>query len=164
MRKDKVLELAKGFRGRGKNCPKIAARKVDKALQYAYRDRRVKKREWRSLWIVRVNAATREHGMLYGQLVHGLNLANVILDRKSLADIAVNEPQSFADIVSRARMAIEEKYSWTLAEKANLEKMKAADELKRQEDEKLAAERAVLMAQKPLGRRGRLWMEEHGFA
>jgi large subunit ribosomal protein L20 len=97
-----VLEAAKGYRGRRKNCIKTARQAVEKAGQYAYRDRRVRKREFRALWIQRINAAAREQGMTYGQLMHGLKVAGVELDRKVLADIAVRDAATFAGFVKQA--------------------------------------------------------------
>lgn len=102
----KVLKLAKGFRGRAKNCFRVAIEKVEKALRYAYRDRRARKRDFRALWIQRINAAARLNGLVYSQLINGLNLANIELDRKVLADLAVREPDSFAAIVEKAKQAL----------------------------------------------------------
>src|SRR5437879_7817696 len=92
-RHKKVLELAKGYRGRNSSAYRIALEKVEKALRYAYRDRRNKKRDFRGLWIQRINAAAREHGLTYSQLMHGLKLAGLELDRKVLSDIAIREPE-----------------------------------------------------------------------
>ncbi len=105
-RHKKILELAKGYRGRAKNCYRIAIEKVEKALQYAYRDRKVKKRDFRGLWIQRINAAVREQGLVYSQFINGLKLANISLDRKVLADMAVKEPAVFAQIAQKAKTAI----------------------------------------------------------
>src|SRR5882762_1707337 len=91
-RHKKVLKLAKGFRGRSNNCYRVALERLEKALQYAYRDRRNKKRDFRGLWIQRINAAARLHGLTYSQLMHGLKLAGLELDRKVLSDIAIREP------------------------------------------------------------------------
>ena len=91
-RHKKILNLAKGYRGRAKNCFRVAIEKVEKALQYAYRDRKVRKRDFRGLWIQRINAAVREQGLIYSQFINGLKLANIGLDRKVLADLAVKEP------------------------------------------------------------------------
>ncbi len=105
-RHKKILKLAKGYRGRAKNCFRIAIQKVEKALRYAYRDRRVKKRDFRALWIQRINAAVREHGMVYSRFISGLKAANIDLDRKLLSDLAIKEPAVFAQIVERAKKAI----------------------------------------------------------
>ncbi|CAL5229880.1 g13294 [Coccomyxa viridis] len=108
MHKDKVLSLAKGFRGRSKNCIRVARERVEKALQYAYRDRKAKKRDMRSLWIQRVNAASKEHGVTYSRLIHGLQQENIQINRKVLSELAVQEPFSFkalVDQVSRMRGA-----------------------------------------------------------
>lgn len=106
-RHKKVLKLAKGFRGRSKNCFRIAIGKVEKALQYAYRDRRVRKRDFRALWIQRINAGVRQHGLVYSQFINGLTLANIALDRKVLADLAVKEPEAFKAVVDQAKKALE---------------------------------------------------------
>ena len=105
-RHKKILKLAKGYRGRAKNCYRIAIEKVEKALQYAYRDRRVKKRDFRALWIQRINAAVREHGLIYSKFINGLKLANVELDRKVLSDLATRDPEIFAKIVEKAKSAL----------------------------------------------------------
>ena len=99
----KVIARAKGFRGRRNNVFRIANEAVMRAGQYAYRDRRNKKRDFRSLWITRINAAARMNGMSYSQLMHGLKLAGVELDRKVLADIAVRDPETFRRFAERAR-------------------------------------------------------------
>ena len=95
-----ILEQAKGYRGRRKNTIRVARQAVEKAGQYAYRDRKVKKRSFRALWIQRINAAVRAEGMTYGQFIHALNLAGVTLDRKVLADIAMHEAEAFSAISS----------------------------------------------------------------
>ena len=105
-RHKKVLDLAKGYRGRRKNTIKVARQAVEKAMQYAYRDRRAKKRDFRALWIQRVNAAARENGMTYGQFIHGMKLAGIELDRKVLADIAVHDSAAFASFVQQAGAAL----------------------------------------------------------
>lgn len=102
----KIIKLAKGYRGRAKNCFTVAIEKVEKALQYAYRDRRNRKRDFRGLWIQRINAAAREHGMIYSQLINGLNKAGVEVDRKMLAELAVNNQDMFAHLVSQAQSAL----------------------------------------------------------
>ncbi|MCF8467612.1 MAG: 50S ribosomal protein L20 [Sneathiella sp.] len=101
----KVIKAAKGYYGRRKNTFRVAVQAVEKAGQYAYRDRRVKKRNFRGLWIQRINAATRELGMTYGNFMHGLKLAGIEVDRKVLADIAVREPEAFKALVDAATQA-----------------------------------------------------------
>ncbi len=101
----KVIKAAKGYYGRRKNTFRTAVQAVEKAGQYAYRDRRVKKRNFRALWIQRINAASRELGMTYGNFMHGLKLAGIDLDRKVLADIAVREPEAFKALVEAAEKA-----------------------------------------------------------
>ena len=108
-RHKKVLKLAKGYRGRAKNCFRVSIEKVEKGLRYAYRDRRAKKRNFRALWIQRINAAVREHGLVYSQFMNGLMSAGLELDRKILADLAVNQPESFKAIVEQARSALDKK-------------------------------------------------------
>jgi len=98
---NKVLSSAKGYYGRRKNTIRVAKQAVEKAAQYAYRDRKVRKRDFRSLWIQRINAIVREHGMRYSTFIHGLNKAGIEIDRKVLADLAVNEPQVFNDLLSK---------------------------------------------------------------
>lgn len=110
-RHKKILKLAKGFRGRAKNCFRIAIEKVEKALRYAYRDRRNRKRDFRALWIQRINAAVRTHDLVYSKFINGLNLANIDLDRKMLADLAVREPESFTAIVNQVKEALASKKS-----------------------------------------------------
>jgi large subunit ribosomal protein L20 len=105
-RHKKILKLAKGYRGRAKNCYRIAIEKVEKALQYAYRDRRVKKRDFRALWIQRINAAVRQHDLIYSKFINGLKLANIELDRKVLSDLATRDPETFAKIVQKAKEAL----------------------------------------------------------
>jgi len=102
----KVLEQAKGYYGRRKNTIRIAKQAVEKAGQYAYRDRKVKKRSFRALWIQRINAAVRMEGLTYGQFMHGLKLAGVELDRKVLADIAMHEGEAFSTIIAQAKGAL----------------------------------------------------------
>jgi large subunit ribosomal protein L20 len=98
-----VLEAAKGYRGIKKNTYRKAKEQVMKSLSYAYRDRRARKRDMRRLWIIRINAAARVNGMSYNQLMHGLKLAGVEVDRKILADIAVQDPDAFAALAETAR-------------------------------------------------------------
>lgn len=105
-RHKKVLKMAKGFRGRAKNCFRIAIQKVEKAMRYAYRDRRAKKRDFRALWIQRINAAVRTQGLIYSTFINGLKLAKIDLDRKVLADMAVREPEVFAKIVEKAKSSL----------------------------------------------------------
>ncbi len=99
-RRKKVLKLAKGFRGGRSKLFRTAADSVDKALNYAYRDRRQRKRDFRRLWIARINAATRMNDMSYSKFIHGLKLAKVDLDRKVLAELAVSDPSGFSQVVS----------------------------------------------------------------
>ena len=103
----KVLAQAKGFYGRRKNTIRIAKQAVEKSLQYAYRDRKNRKRNFRALWIQRINAAVREHGLPYGRFVDGLNKAGIEIDRKVLSDLAIHEPQAFAALVAKAKTALE---------------------------------------------------------
>ena len=102
----RTLELAKGYYGRRKNTIRIAKQAVEKAGQYAYRDRKVKKRNFRALWIQRINAAVRMEGLTYGQFMHGLKLAGVELDRKVFADLAMHEGASFSTIIAQAKQAL----------------------------------------------------------
>ena len=105
-RHTKVLELAKGYRGRGSTAYRVAIEKVEKALRYAYRDRRNRKRDFRALWIQRINAGARRHGLTYSQLMHGIKLAGLDLDRKVLSDIAIREPEAFQAIAATASAAL----------------------------------------------------------
>lgn len=105
-RHKRLLKRAKGFRGRRGNCFQLAERAVEKGLQYAYRDRKAKKREFRSLWIARLNAAARTSGLSYSKFIRGLKLADIQLDRKVLSDLALENPEAFAQIVSRAKSAL----------------------------------------------------------
>ena len=105
----RILDQAKGYRGRRKNTIRIARQAVEKAGQYAYRDRKVKKRSFRALWIQRINAAVRAEGLTYGQFIHALRLANIDLDRKVLADIAMHEGEAFKGIIAQAKGALEKK-------------------------------------------------------
>ena len=102
----KVLARAKGFYGRRKNTIRTAKAAVDKSAQYAYRDRKNRKRSFRALWIQRINAATREHGLTYARFIDGLGKAGVDIDRKVLADLAVREPAAFKAIVDKAQSAL----------------------------------------------------------
>jgi large subunit ribosomal protein L20 len=101
----KVLKAAKGYFSRRKNVFRVAVQAVEKAGQYAYRDRRTKKRNFRALWIQRINAATRELGMTYGRFIYGLDKAGIEVDRKVLADLAVHDAASFAVLVEKAKAA-----------------------------------------------------------
>jgi len=104
-RHKKVLEQAKGYRGRNNNVYSVAKEKVEKALQYAYRDRRVKKRDFRSLWIQRINAAARLHGLTYSQFMDGVHKAGIEVDRKVMADLAVRDADGFTALVEKAKAA-----------------------------------------------------------
>ena len=103
----KVLKAAKGFYGRRKNTIRIAKQAVEKSLQYAYRDRKNRKRNFRALWIQRINAAVREHGLTYGRFIDGLNKAGIEIDRKVLSDMAIHEPEAFAALVAKSKNALE---------------------------------------------------------
>ncbi|MBI3708358.1 MAG: 50S ribosomal protein L20 [Proteobacteria bacterium] len=105
-RHKKVLELAKGYVGRSHNTFRPALEKVEKGLRYAYRDRRNKKRDFRRLWILRINAGARAEGLTYSQFVAGLKRAGIALDRKALADIAVTDPAGFSGLVAQAKAAL----------------------------------------------------------
>lgn len=104
----KVVKAAKGYYGRRKNTFRIANQAVEKAAQYAYRDRRAKKRNFRSLWIQRINAAARLNDLTYARFMNGLNKAGIELDRKVLADLAVREPEAFASLAEQAKGALEQ--------------------------------------------------------
>ena len=103
----KVLKAAKGFYGRRKNTIRIAKQAVEKSKQYAYRDRKNRKRNFRALWVQRINAAVREHGLTYGRFIDGLNKAGIEIDRKILSDMAIHEPQTFAALVAKAKVSLE---------------------------------------------------------
>src|SRR5687767_9291453 len=107
-RRKKILELAKGYRGTKSKLYRQARESVQRGLKFAYTGRKLKKRDFRSLWIVRIGAAARENGLNYSQLMHGLKLAGVELDRKALADLAVHEPAAFAALAGSAKQAIEQ--------------------------------------------------------
>jgi len=102
----KTLKAAKGFYGRRKNTIRTAKAAVDKAMQYATRDRKNKKRTIRALWIQRLNAAVREHGIVYSRFIDGLNRAGIVVDRKVLSDLAISEPAAFASLVAKAKAAL----------------------------------------------------------
>jgi large subunit ribosomal protein L20 len=105
-RHKKVLEQAKGFRGRRKSVYRVAKQAITKAGQYAYRDRRQRKRQFRALWIIRINAAAREQGLSYSRLIDGLNKANIEIDRKVLADLAVTDKAAFTEIANQAKSSL----------------------------------------------------------
>ena len=105
-RHKKIIKQAKGYRGRRKNTFRAAVQAVEKGLQYAYRDRRTRKRNFRGLWIQRINAGARIHGLTYGEFIHGLTKAGVELDRKVLADLAVTAPESFKELIDQAKEAL----------------------------------------------------------
>jgi len=105
-RHKKVIKLAKGYRGRSSTCFRVAIEKVEKALRYSYRDRKARKRDMRSLWIVRINAAVREYGFTYARFINGLKKAGIELDRKQLSEIAISEPAAFKSLVETAQKAI----------------------------------------------------------
>ncbi|MCB1563287.1 MAG: 50S ribosomal protein L20 [Alphaproteobacteria bacterium] len=103
----KVIKAAKGYYGRRKNCFRTAVQAVEKAGQYAYRDRRTKKRDFRRLWIQRINAAARLHGLTYGTFIHGLKLSGIELDRKSLSEIAIHDEKGFEALAKQAQSALD---------------------------------------------------------
>jgi large subunit ribosomal protein L20 len=105
-RHKKIINMARGYRGRSKNTFRAAIERVEKGLQYAYRDRRVRKRTFRRLWIQRINAGARQHGLTYSQFMNGLKKAGIEIDRKVLSDIAVREPESFKALVEQAESAL----------------------------------------------------------
>ena len=102
----KVIKAAKGFYGRRKNTIRIAKQAVEKAQQYAYRDRKRRKRNFRALWIQRINAAVRLHGLTYGRFIDGLGKAGVAVDRKMLSDLAIHQPEAFKALVEKAQSAL----------------------------------------------------------
>lgn len=102
-RHSKIIKMAKGYRGRSKNCYNTAKDSVEKALQYAYRDRKTRKRQFRALWIQRINAAAREHGLTYSQFICGVQKAQIDVDRKMLAELAVNNSDAFKGLVEKAQ-------------------------------------------------------------
>jgi len=103
---NKILKMAKGYRGRNSKVYTVAKQKVEKGLQYAYRDRRKKKSEIRQLWIVRINAAVRENGLVYSKFINGLLKAGIALDRKVLAELALNDKKAFQALVEKAKAAL----------------------------------------------------------
>ncbi len=108
-KRKKILALAKGYRGTKSKLYRSAKESVERALKFAYTGRKLKKRDFRKLWIVRINAACRLNDIKYSQFIHGLNLAGIELDRKSLADLAVKQPETFATIAGQAKDAIDKK-------------------------------------------------------
>ncbi|MCL2468616.1 MAG: 50S ribosomal protein L20 [Alphaproteobacteria bacterium] len=100
-----IMKLAKGYRGRASTCFRVAIEKVEKALRYAYRDRRNRKRDMRALWIMRINAGARAHGMTYSRFISGLKRLGIELDRKQLSDLAALEPAAFKALVEKAKAA-----------------------------------------------------------
>jgi large subunit ribosomal protein L20 len=108
-RHKRILDQAKGYFGRRKNTIRIARQAVEKAGQYAYRDRKAKKRNFRALWIQRINAAVREQGLTYGVFMHGTKLAGIEIDRKIMADMAMHEPDVFKAIIAQAQAALDAK-------------------------------------------------------
>jgi len=105
-RHKKVIDRASGYRGRAKNAFRVAIERVEKGLQYAYRDRRNRKRSFRALWIQRINAGAREHGLTYSQFMNGLGKAGIEVDRKILSDLAIQEPDAFKSLVEQAQAAL----------------------------------------------------------
>ena len=114
-RRKKILKLAKGYRGTKSKLYRSAKESVERGLNFAYTGRKLKKRDFRSLWIVRIGAAARLNGINYSQLMHGLKLAGVELDRKVLADLAVNQPETFKGLAVQAKNALETKESAPVA-------------------------------------------------
>ncbi|MBR2141494.1 MAG: 50S ribosomal protein L20 [Rickettsiales bacterium] len=102
-RKKKVLKITKGFRGRANNCLRISKERGERALTYAYRDRKVRKRDFRSLWIQRINAGVRQFGLTYSKFMNGLIKLNIVIDRKMLSEMAINEPKSFEELVNTVK-------------------------------------------------------------
>ncbi len=107
-RHKKVVKQAKGYSGRNKNVFRVAIERVEKGLQYAYRDRRVRKRNFRSLWIQRINAGARQHGLTYSQFMNGIKRAGIEVDRKVLSDLAAREPEAFKTLAEQAQSALKE--------------------------------------------------------
>lgn len=105
-RHKKIIKMAKGSRGRAKNCFRVAVQRVEKNLQYAYRDRRARKRQFRALWIQRINAAVRAHELTYSAFIHGLVKAGIDLDRKVLAELAANDAAAFENLVVKVKAAL----------------------------------------------------------
>jgi len=107
----KVIKAAKGYYGRRKNTIRVAKQAVERAMQYAYRDRKNRKRNFRALWIQRLNAAVREHGLTYSRFIDGLTKAGILVDRKVLADLAMHEPTAFAAVVEKAKASLHKELS-----------------------------------------------------
>jgi large subunit ribosomal protein L20 len=105
-RHKKIVDMAAGYRGRASTNFRIAIEKVEKGLRYAYRDRRRKKRDFRGLWIQRINAGVREHGLTYSQFIAGIKRAGIEIDRKVLSDLAIREPSAFKSLVDQAKAAL----------------------------------------------------------
>jgi large subunit ribosomal protein L20 len=105
-RHKKILKMAKGYRGRGKNCFRVAKEKVEKALRYEYRDRRTKKRNFRALWIQRINAAVRVYGLTYSAFMNGIHKAGIEVDRKVMSDLAIRNPEAFKSLVEQAQTVL----------------------------------------------------------
>ena len=118
----KVLKAAKGYYGRRKNTIRVAKQAVEKAQQYAYRDRKRRKRKFRALWIQRINAAVREHGLTYGRFINGLSNLGIEVDRKVLSDIAINDPAGFKALVDKAAAAASSPVAKADADKAKTKK------------------------------------------
>ncbi len=108
-RHKKVVKMGKSYRGRSSTNFRIAIEKVEKGLQYAYRDRKNRKRDFRALWITRINAGCREHGLKYSQFMNGMKLAGIMLDRKQLSELAMNQPDAFKAVVQQAQAALAKK-------------------------------------------------------
>ena len=105
-RHKKILKLAKGYRGRSKNCYRIALQRVEKALRYAYRDRKARKRDMRALWITRINAKVREYGLVYSKFMNGLKKSNIELDRKVLSEMAINQVEAFEFLINTVKKTL----------------------------------------------------------
>ena len=105
-RHKKILKLAKGYRGRSKNCYRIALQRVEKALRYGYRDRKNRKRDMRALWIIRINAKVREYGLVYSKFINGLKKSNIDLDRKVLSEMAINQVEAFEYLITKVKQTL----------------------------------------------------------
>ena len=106
-RHKKIIKLAKGYRGRAKNCFRVAIQRVEKGLQYAYRDRKNRKRDFRALWIQRINAAVRERGLVYSQFMKGIKISGVMLNRKMLSELAIHNTEAFDVILNKVKNSLE---------------------------------------------------------
>lgn len=102
-RHKKIIKMAKGYRGQSKNCFRSAVQRVEKGLQYAYRDRKKRKKYFRSLWIQRINASVRNYGIVYSQFIKGLKILNIRLNRKTISEISINQPEIFIKIISKIK-------------------------------------------------------------